>query len=175
MAAIEKRISTSSKILSPVIAANGIVSQNQANGGKMKNTPSLTKNKRLELLKKNNECGLAQTMGIEITDLDYGYAKSKLTVGEKHLNVLGILHGAAVMCLTDHTAEAAGTTIGLETVALQINANFASASFRVEETICCEARFVDEDEQIVYMEITVHGEKGDLIAKASTTLMKILN
>jgi acyl-CoA thioesterase len=140
----------------------------------MKNESPLTENEKQELLKKNNECGLARTMGIEIIDLDYGYAKSRLTVGEKHLNVLGILHGAAVLCLADHTAGAAGTTMGRKAVALQINANYlAGTRIRVGETIYCEARFVKEGKQIVYLEIDVLSEQEALIAKATLTGIKL--
>lgn len=140
----------------------------------MKTFP-LTETKKKELLKKNNECGLARTMGIETIDVDYGYAKSRFTVGEKHLNTLGILHSAAVLCLVDHTARAAGMTINSEAVILQINVNFIDVSIGVEETIYCEARFVEQVEQIVYPEIIVYGKKGDLIAKATITGIKLLN
>lgn len=139
----------------------------------MKDIP-LTKNEKQELMKKSNNCGLARNMGIEIIDLDYGYAKSRLTVGEKHLNVLGILHGATVLCLADHTAVTARMIFGGEVVALQISANLTEASIGVEETIYCEARLVEEDQQIVYKEITVYSEKGDLIAKVTMAGIKPL-
>jgi len=138
-------------------------------------TRSLTKSKKSELLKKSNDCGLARTMGIEIIDVGYGYAKSRLIVGEKHLNVGGSLHGAVVLCLVDYTARAAGMIIDTDASVLQISANFVDINIEVEETIYCDARFIGEAEQIVYSEMIVHDKKDNLIAKATITGIKLIN
>jgi len=58
-------------------------------------------------------------------------------------------------------------------LALQINANYlATAKIRIGETIYCEARFVREGKQIVYLEIDVWNGRTELISKATLTGMK---
>jgi len=138
---------------------------------------SLADDEKQDLLKKINNCGLAQTMGIEVYDLDHGYAKSRLKVEKKHLNVLDILHGAAVLCLADYTAGAARTTLGVDVVALQINSNFTGAIIGIglEETIYCEARSVVEDQRIIYQEIMVNDGNGHLITMITVTGIKPVN
>lgn len=139
----------------------------------MKDSPLLTLEEKQDLIKKNNRCSFSRHMGIVTLDLAYGYAKTKLKITRKHLNVHQILHGGVILSLADQTASAAGTTMGRKALALQINVNFlASAKMKVGETIYSEARFIREGRKIVYLEMEVCSDKGELISKAALMGMK---
>jgi acyl-CoA thioesterase len=68
-----------------------------------------------------------QTLGIEVVDLDAGYAETTLTVTEGLLNFHGTPHGGAVYSLADAAFAAASNSRGDTAVALETNISYLEA------------------------------------------------
>jgi acyl-CoA thioesterase len=119
-------------------------------------------------------------MGIEITELDYGFAKSRLRINQNHLNLYGTLHGGVLLSLADHTAGASGSASTLcemkkgVAFALQSNFNFLkTVGVKIGDEIKAQTVFVKEGKRLAYLEIEVVDAKNELIAKATMTGIKI--
>lgn len=132
------------------------------------------------LIEKNNQSAFANHMGIEITELDYGFAKSRLRINRNHLNLYGTLHGGVLLSLADHTAGASGSASALcevkkgAALALQLNFNFLkTVGVKIGDEIMAQAIIVKEGKRVAYFEVEVVDAQNELIAKATITGIKI--
>jgi acyl-CoA thioesterase len=132
---------------------------------------------RQNLIEKNNQSTFAKHMGIKITELDYGSAKSMLRINQNHLNLYGTLHGGVLLSLADHTAGAAGSASALHEMkmALALQSNFSflkTVGLKIGDEIRAQAVFVREGKRVVYVEVEVVDAKNELIAKMTLTGLK---
>jgi len=74
-----------------------------------------------ELVESDPYC---ETLGIELVELGAGSARTKLTVGEKHRNFHGTLHGGAIYSLADAAFAAASNSRGETAFALETNVSY---------------------------------------------------
>lgn len=139
----------------------------------MKDEKRLNKKIIRNLITINNNSSFSKLLGCKITDLSYGYAKSKLKIdGKKHFNWLKTVHGGVIWSLADHTAGAVGSTIDKGSVALQTSFNFL-AMVKPGETIISEARLINETSQTIIVEMKVSLENGKIIGLGTVTGIKL--
>jgi acyl-CoA thioesterase len=67
------------------------------------------------------------TLGIDIVELQPGYARTELTVTEELLNFHGTPHGGAIYSLADAAFAAASNARGETAVALETNISYLEA------------------------------------------------
>jgi acyl-CoA thioesterase len=79
-----------------------------------------------------------ETLGIEVTELSPGHARTELTVTEEHLNFHGTPHGGAIYSLADAAFAAASNSRGRTAVALETNISYLEA-VEVGETVAAVA------------------------------------
>ncbi|PSP81192.1 phenylacetic acid degradation protein PaaD [Halobacteriales archaeon QS_4_69_225] len=79
------------------------------------------------------------TLGIDVIELDVGYARTELTIMEDLLNFHGTPHGGAIYSLADAAFAAASNSHGTTAVALETNMSYLEA-IDVGETITAEAK-----------------------------------
>jgi len=104
----------------------------------------------------------ARYVGIELLEVDAGYAKASLRLQDHHLNGLSIPHGAAVFSLADLAFAAASNSHGQPAVA--INASISYIKVATGPTIYAEAREVSANPKIASYEIHITEESGDVVA-----------
>ena len=78
------------------------------------------------------------TLGIDVIELDVGYARTELTIMEDLLNFHGTPHGGAIYSLADAAFAAASNSHGTTAVALETNMSYLEA-IDVDKTITAEA------------------------------------
>jgi len=104
----------------------------------------------------------ARLAGVELLDVGPGRAKASLTVGEKHLNGAGMVHGAAIFVLADFTFAAASNAYGTLAVGINVSISFMKAV--KSGVLTAEARETSRNAKLATYDIPVRDETGDLVA-----------
>lgn len=117
---------------------------------------------------------VGRLLGFALTTFEPGHAVFRMMVDQRHHNPLGTLHGGIYCDLADAAMGFAyGATLGegesFTTVELKIN--FLRAVR--EGTLTAEARVVKAGRSLGYVECDVTDDTGKLVARVSSTCMKL--
>jgi len=104
-----------------------------------------------------------ETLGIDVVELDAGYARTELTVSEDLLNFHGTPHGGAIYSLADAAFAAASNSHGETAVALETNISYLEA-VDVGETVTATAEETHLAGSTAEYEVEVTDGEGDRIA-----------
>lgn len=109
----------------------------------------------------------AELSGIELLEIEIGYAKARMKITSSHLNAGGVCQGGAIFTLADFAFAAAVNAQGLLTVSICSTINF----FRPEKEgyLYAEAREIFNHKKIPNYEVKVVNEKNELIAIVNAT------
>ena len=105
---------------------------------------------------------LAKHLGIEILEVDKGWAKTKMDIKPHHVNGVDVVHGGAIFALADVAFAAASNSHGTIAVAINVNISFIKAARG--PTLYAEAKEVACNHKLSNCSIKVTDEDGDLIA-----------
>lgn len=72
----------------------------------------------------NSKDIFAKHLGIEVTELRAGYARTHMTIKPEHRNSLNIVHGGAIFSLADLAFAAASNSHGTAAVAINVNISY---------------------------------------------------
>lgn len=122
-------------------------------------------NNNLTKLMENDR--FATFVGIDLLEVQPGYAVAKMDITEKHLNGVDIIQGGAIFTLADFAFAAAANAYGQITVA--INANISYFKAIKGGSLTAEAREVSGSHKIANYKVDVFNEHRDLIAQLTTT------
>jgi acyl-CoA thioesterase len=127
---------------------------------------------RLEQIRRRiAEDPFARYLGIELVDLDEGYSKVAMTVGEHMLNFLGIPHGGALFSLADAAFAAASNSYGQVAVALNVSVNYLSA-VPVGTRLTAEASEESKSRRTALYRLSVTAEDGTTVALCHGTVYR---
>jgi len=104
-----------------------------------------------------------ETLGIEVTDLAPGCARTELTVTEALLNFHGTPHGGAVYSLADAAFAAASNSQGRTAVALETNISYLDA-VETGETLTATAEETHAAGRTAEYEVVVTDGDGGRVA-----------
>jgi acyl-CoA thioesterase len=106
----------------------------------------------------------AQHSGIELLEIAEGRAKTRMTIEDKHLNGVDVVHGGAIFTLADLAFAAASNSHG--TVAVAINASiwFVKAG-RPGMTLTADAKETSRNPKLATYSIDVTDDAGELVAR----------
>lgn len=104
----------------------------------------------------------AATSGVQILELQRGYARAALTVEDRHLNSVGTLHGGAIFTLADLAFAMACNSGGRVAVAINTNLSFLKATR--SGTLVAEATEVSRTRRISTCTVRVTNEAEELVA-----------
>lgn len=108
-------------------------------------------------------------------ECDSGRARFELTVEERHLRTLGILHGGVTATLLDTAMGMAAGTLaptGHYVVTVQLNVNFIRPSW-TNETLIATGNVKHSGRQTAVSFGEIHTSEGVLMATGSATFMYI--
>lgn len=72
---------------------------------------------------------MEQDMGVELTDIDEGFAKVKMTIKKEHLNGVGTCHGGTMFTLADIAFAYACNSRNILTVAQSCDISFVNPAY----------------------------------------------
>jgi acyl-CoA thioesterase len=108
----------------------------------------------------------AAYLGAELTDIKPGWAKVSLTLGDDHLNFMGLIHGGVIFSLADVAFGAAANSFGSKAMALSVNINF-QAPAPPGDTITAEVELVSRAGKMGYYDMKVRDSSGKDVAYCS--------
>lgn len=104
----------------------------------------------------------ADHCGVELIDVRDGYAKTRIKLGENHLNGLKMPHGAVLFTLADVAFAAAANHRGIPTVAINVNISYMKVA--QSATIYAEAHELSPEGRIGSYRVTITDETGQTLA-----------
>jgi len=104
----------------------------------------------------------AAANGIELIDSGPGYARTRMTVSERHLNAVGVVHGGALFTLAASAFFAAANAPG--NLALGISLNLSCLKAASSGTLLAEAKEVSRTRRLSTCTVRVTDEHGQLLA-----------
>lgn len=116
---------------------------------------------------------LLKALGIEPVAAEAGESRIRLSVGEKHLRTLGMLHGGVTATLLDTALGYAVMSLaaeGYHAVTVQLNVNYTRPA-AVGETLEAVGRVLHHGNLTAVATGEVRNETGELIATASGTFL----
>lgn len=111
---------------------------------------------------------VASLLKMELQELKPGYSKIALKVRPEHLNFNKFIFGGIIMSLADEAFGYAVNTLNSPTVATQFNINFLAAAKEGDE-LTAEGNVIKAGKRVITCEMTVTGNEGKLIARATGT------
>jgi len=122
----------------------------------------------LEKMTENDK--FAKHVGVRLLEVSKGYAKAELTIGDQHLNGLGIAHGGAIFTLADLVFAAASNSRGTDAVAININISYFKAER--EGKLTAEAKEISLNRKLATYSISVFNGTGEKIAAMQGTAFR---
>lgn len=122
----------------------------------------MDESRRERILKFFQNDRYADLSGIEIVEVGDGRAKARMTVAERHLNGVDIVHGGAIFTLADLAFAVASNSHG--TVAVAVNANVSFLKAVRSGTLSAEAVEVSRHPRLGSYTVTVTDDQGDIVA-----------
>ena len=104
----------------------------------------------------------AKHCGIELLEVGKGYAKTRMKIGEEHLNGVDLVHGGAIFTLADLAFAASCNSHGILAVAINVSISYLKAGIR--GTLTAEAEEVACNPRLGSYTIRVTDDEGDLVA-----------
>lgn len=100
--------------------------------------------------------------GIELVEVGPGTATVRMTVGDKHLNGVGVVHGGAIFTLADFAFAAASNSHGV--IAVAINASISYVKAAKEGMLTATAGETSINPKLATYQVRVTDDAGELIA-----------
>jgi acyl-CoA thioesterase len=107
----------------------------------------------------------AQLLGIEVIDVQPGYALVEMKIEEKHRNGINTVQGGAIFTLADYAFAVASNADGSTTVA--INASISYFKAPQGAYIRAEAKEEHKNRKICGHKVEIRDEDGTLVASFS--------
>lgn len=104
----------------------------------------------------------AATSGMRLLELLPGYAKTSMTVEDRHLNSIGTVHGGAIFTLADFAFGAAVKTGGKVAPAISTTLSFLKATR--SGTLYAEATEISRSRKLSVCTVRVTNDAGELVA-----------
>lgn len=115
----------------------------------------------------NHEKGKAiDQMGVEITDIEPGWARGELVIREDHGNTIGSIHGGVIFFLADTVVGFAGMTRMEAITTSNASIHFMNPILG-EKKIIAEATELKNGKNIRVYEVEIRTENGRLLTKAT--------
>jgi acyl-CoA thioesterase len=105
---------------------------------------------------------IAQFLGIELLELDRGYAEIRMQVQDRHRNLFGIVHGGVIFSLADVAFGLAGNAEGIPSVAIDATISYMK-SIR-SGILCAEAQEYASWGRVASYRVVVTDQDGEPVA-----------
>ncbi len=104
----------------------------------------------------------AAANGMRLAELRPGFAKTVLTIDDRHLNSIGTVHGGAIFTLADFAFGVAVKSGGKVAPAISTNLSFLKAAR--SGTLYAEATEISRSRKLSVCTVRVTNDAGELVA-----------
>lgn len=117
---------------------------------------------------RNRFQGFIKTVGFQLSELDYQYAKAEIVLQDMHRNPIGSVHGGVIFTLADTVGGACCNSMGMACTTLSGNINYLNAAMNCEKIIG-EATPIKIGKRIAVVQVCITNEFGKDIAHVTMT------
>ena len=111
----------------------------------------------------NNFC---KFLGVQITELEQGYAKGEMKIKEQLLNIYHTVHGGSIFSLADTIGGLAALSYGNSVVTMSSDFHYLSAAAGIDK-IYATAREIKHGKKISVYDVEIRDDGGRLVAKGT--------
>ena len=108
--------------------------------------------------------------GIELTEVQPGYAKAQMEIKEMHLNAANVVQGGAIFTLADLAFAAAVNAYGNLAVSIETSIRYFKGAS--SGTLYAEAKAIHLHKKLATFQIEIKHDSGDLIALFTATAFR---
>lgn len=121
---------------------------------------------------RNRLNAFANLIGLSITEIGEGAAKTELPVTANHLNPVGSVHGGCLATIADVTGGAAASSCGWQVTTLDCSLHYLRPGLN---TTCLygEARELKRGKRILVYDVTIRDQDGTVLAEGIYTYMSL--
>lgn len=112
--------------------------------------------------------GFAKHIGMELLEVEEGYAKGRIRLEERHMNIYQGMHGGCSYALADTLAGIAASTYGRYVTTVGGSMNYL-LPMKDTEYVYCEARVVRQGGKVGVYETKLVNDRGELLGTATFT------
>ncbi|MDY6793957.1 MAG: PaaI family thioesterase [Actinomycetota bacterium] len=105
-------------------------------------------------------------LGVELEDIEQGWARVRIGLEQKHTNFMGLIHGGVIFSLADIAFGAAANSFGTKAMALQVNVDFLAPP-RADLVLTAEVELVSRAGKMGFYNMRVVDSGGTMIARCS--------
>jgi len=116
---------------------------------------------------------ITNLIGFSLTQIEYGRAIIELEVNDRHTNPFGTVHGGIICDIADAAMGAAcHSTLANDEICSTLEIKISFLQRAPKERLRAEGRVLKEGHNISFLECDITDSSGNLIARATGTLMK---
>ncbi|MBM6618015.1 hydroxyphenylacetyl-CoA thioesterase PaaI [Bacillus suaedaesalsae] len=105
----------------------------------------------------------AKFLGIEVVDLNEGFAEVTMTVQDSMLNFHGAANGGVIFSLADVAFAIASNSYGQTAVGINVNVNYMTAG-KLGDKLTATATEITKNPKLGLYRMVVMNQDGDLLA-----------
>jgi acyl-CoA thioesterase len=112
-------------------------------------------------------------LGLELIDVERGWAKMLLPFSEKLTNALGISHGGALFSLADSAGSIAAVSIATKgefVTTIEMKINYIKPFIRGDAA--AEAKIVHCVKSLAFVDVNIKDDEGNIIAKCAGNFLR---
>ena len=127
---------------------------------------------RKDILKQVAAEPFAKKFGLQLIDVQEGYAKVEMIFTPDMENMFGMAHGGALFALIDEAFEVASNSHGTMAVALNMNINYMASPAKGLK-LTAEAKEINKTKKTAAYNIIVTDNKNNLIASCQSIVYRM--
>lgn len=108
------------------------------------------------------------SIGLEVTEIGPGCARSRLTLRKDHMNPVGSVHGGCIFTMADTTAGSAASSYGIQATTLDSSIHFLRPGMNTD-CLYAEATEIKHGKRVSVYAVDVTDAEGNLLAHATFT------
>jgi acyl-CoA thioesterase len=114
----------------------------------------------------------AQKFGLQLIEVQEGYAKVEMIFTPDLENMFGIAHGGAIFSLIDAAFEVASNSHGTMAVALNMNVNYMASPAKGSK-LTAEAKEINKTKKTAAYDIRATDDSGKLLASCQSLVYRL--
>jgi len=114
----------------------------------------------------------AKKFGLQLIEVQEGYAKVEMVFTPDMENMFGMAHGGALFALIDEAFEVASNSHGTMAVALSMNVNYMASPAKGSK-LTAEAKEINKTKKTAAYNIIVTDDKNNLIASCQSIVYRM--
>jgi acyl-CoA thioesterase len=124
------------------------------------------------IFKKVSEEPFAKKFGLQLIEVQEGYAKVEMLFTPDMENMFGMAHGGAIFSLIDAAFEVASNSHGTMAVALNMNVNYMASPVKGSKLIA-EANEINKTKKTAAYDIRATDDSGKLLASCQALVYRL--